>query len=286
MYAAIGRVLGLITTDKFSTNSQLSEPFAVRVQKLHTRDTPAQGEPHCPRYIPTGYYSPAMHALGTTPRAAAGAPRPPRAARRAAVSRRAAVAVAARRGGGMGRGGMPPMGPPGGGGGGGTSWDPENLLGAPREGLIQRRMMAKQMEKDREFAAAVTATKDDIRKQVLLRRSQRAPPDDPSELVEYFLNTDAEDMEFEVARCRWGVFLTAGRPRAASARCVHVGAGTVRRAGAGCMQAGGRGRRAGGARAAAGARNPNLETLNPPTPQPLNPSTPQPSLPIDPSNPQ
>lgn len=127
--------------------------------------------------------------------------------RSAAAPRRAAVRVEAR-GSFGGRGGMPMGGPPGMGGGGpgmgggGTSWDPENLLGAPREGLIQRRMMQKQMEKDREFAAAVTATKDDIRKQVLLRRSQRSPPDAHEELVEYFLNTDAEDMEFEVARCR------------------------------------------------------------------------------------
>lgn len=118
---------------------------------------------------------------------------------------RAALRVHAR-GGGYGRGSMGPMGGGGGGGGsgagGGTAWDPENLLGAPATGLIQRRMMQKQMEKDKEFATAVMATKDDIRKQVLLRRSQRSPPDEPSELVEYFLNTNAEDMEFEVARCR------------------------------------------------------------------------------------
>lgn len=102
--------------------------------------------------------------------------------------------------GGRGMGG----GMGGGQGAGGTSWDPENLLGAPKTGLIERRMMQKQMEKDKEFATAISATKDDIRKQVLLRRSQRSPPDDPTELAEYFLNTNAEDMEFEVARCRWG----------------------------------------------------------------------------------
>jgi hypothetical protein len=150
-----------------------------------------------------------MHAMGTAASAGAArrsaAPKPP--TRAAAAPRRASVRVLARRGGGPspfgGRGGMPGMGPPGGGGGAATAWDPENLLGAPKEGLIQRRMMAKQMEKDQEFAAAVSATKDDIRRQVLLRRSQRSPPDEPSELVEYFLNSDAEDMEYEVARCRW-----------------------------------------------------------------------------------
>lgn len=113
-------------------------------------------------------------------------------------------------GGGMpgmggGGGGMPGMGGGGGGAGAGgdTEWDPEKLLGPAGEfNHIQRNLMKKQMAKDQEFAAAVSATKDDIRKQVLLRRSQRSPPDEPSELVEYFLNSDAEDMEFEVARCR------------------------------------------------------------------------------------
>ncbi|KAI8476343.1 MAG: hypothetical protein J3K34DRAFT_401973 [Monoraphidium minutum] len=97
-------------------------------------------------------------------------------------------------------GGPPQMG--GGGGGGATEWDPDNVLGPAGQGHIQRNLMKKQIEKDSEFAAAVSATKDDIRRQVLLRRSQRSPPDDPAELVEYFLNSDAEDMEYEVARCR------------------------------------------------------------------------------------
>jgi hypothetical protein len=154
-------------------------------------------------------YAPGGAALGR--RAAGGtAPGPSAAARavRCAAPRRAASLHVLARGGGYGRstmgGGRGGMGAGmgGRGPGGGTAWDPENLLGAPREGLIQRRMMQKQMEKDQEFAAAVSATKDDIRKQVLLRRSQRSPPDAPEALVEYFLNTDSEDMEFEVARCR------------------------------------------------------------------------------------
>ncbi|GBF91992.1 hypothetical protein Rsub_04716 [Raphidocelis subcapitata] len=150
----------------------------------------------------SGVSTPARRCAGGGGAAAAAAPAPPLRARRAA---RAALRVHAR-GGGFGRG-APPMGGGGGpggggGGGGGTAWDPEGLLGAPREGLIERRMMQKQMEKDQEFAAAIMATKDDIRKQVLLRRSQRSPPDDPAELCEYFLSTNAEDMEFEVARCR------------------------------------------------------------------------------------
>ncbi|KXZ41137.1 hypothetical protein GPECTOR_740g899 [Gonium pectorale] len=45
-------------------------------------------------------------------------------------------------------------------------------------------------------------TKDDIRRQVLTRREARTPPDEAVQLIEFMLNTDAEDMEYEVARCR------------------------------------------------------------------------------------
>ena len=65
----------------------------------------------------------------------------------------------------------------------------------PKEGLIERRMMAKQMETDKKFAAAVTAAQDEDRKKLLLRRQSRNPPADHIELVEYFLNTQADDME-------------------------------------------------------------------------------------------
>ncbi|WIA44033.1 hypothetical protein OEZ86_010404 [Tetradesmus obliquus] len=85
-----------------------------------------------------------------------------------------------------------------------TSYDPDNLFAgsAPRQGLIERRLMAKQMETDKEFAKAVTMARDDDQKKIMLRRQSRQPPADHVELVEFFLNTQADDMEFEVARCR------------------------------------------------------------------------------------
>lgn len=78
-----------------------------------------------------------------------------------------------------------------------TSYDPENLFAgsAPRQGIIERRMMSKQMETDKEFAKAVAMARDDDQKKVMLRRQQRQPPTDHVELVEYFLNTQADDME-------------------------------------------------------------------------------------------
>jgi hypothetical protein len=78
-----------------------------------------------------------------------------------------------------------------------TSYDPENLFAgsAPRQGLIERRLMAKQMETDKEFAKAVAMARDDDQKKVMLRRQSRQVPTDHIELVEFFLNTQADDME-------------------------------------------------------------------------------------------
>ncbi|EFJ50247.1 hypothetical protein VOLCADRAFT_80381 [Volvox carteri f. nagariensis] len=84
-----------------------------------------------------------------------------------------------------------------------VNYDPEQLFKRPPEtGLISRRMTHKMMEQNKDFASQMQRAKDDIRRQVLTRREARNPPEDPMELVEYMLNTEAEDMEFEVARCR------------------------------------------------------------------------------------
>lgn len=60
--------------------------------------------------------------------------------------------------------------------------------------------MAKQMETDKDFAKAVSMARDEDQKQVMLRRQSRTPPTDHIELIEYFLNTQADDME--VGTCR------------------------------------------------------------------------------------
>lgn len=93
--------------------------------------------------------------------------------------------------------------------------DPENLFkGLPvAEGIIERRIMSKQMQTDKQFAALVTQAQDDDRKKLLLRRQSRTPPTDHIELVEFFLNTQADDMEVREgningARSLW----QAGKP--------------------------------------------------------------------------
>jgi len=72
-----------------------------------------------------------------------------------------------------------------------------------QKGIIERRLMEKQMGKDsKAFSAAMKVAEDEDRKATILRRESRGAADTPEELVEYFLNTAAEDMDFEVARNR------------------------------------------------------------------------------------
>lgn len=63
--------------------------------------------------------------------------------------------------------------------------------------------MQKQMQTDKEFAKAVSMAADEDKKKVLLRRQSRTPPTDNYGLIEYLLNTQAEDIE---VRCIFVVF--------------------------------------------------------------------------------
>ncbi len=53
--------------------------------------------------------------------------------------------------------------------------DPEDLFkGIPiKEGLIARRMMQKKAEQDKDFAKAMMAASDELRKEALMRRETR-----------------------------------------------------------------------------------------------------------------
>jgi hypothetical protein len=85
-----------------------------------------------------------------------------------------------------------------------TSQDPENLFKAipVAEGIIERRMMAKLTQTDQKFAAMVAMSQDEDRKKVLFRRESRTPPTDHIELIEFFLNTQADDMEVRQGYCQ------------------------------------------------------------------------------------
>lgn len=84
-----------------------------------------------------------------------------------------------------------------------TSWDPEGMFKAPPQtGIIDRKLMGDRVASDQEYktqvATFIQQQKDDRQK----RRDDRTPPTDPHDLVEYFLNMETEDMEYECARCR------------------------------------------------------------------------------------
>ncbi|GKU95482.1 hypothetical protein SLEP1_g8839 [Rubroshorea leprosula] len=81
-------------------------------------------------------------------------------------------------------------------------WDPEGLLGPPQTGHIARREFQRRLEKD---ADAREAFEQHVREEKERRRAlrqSRVIPDTPEELVEYFLNTEAQEIEFEIARLR------------------------------------------------------------------------------------
>lgn len=81
-------------------------------------------------------------------------------------------------------------------------WDPEGILGAPRPGHIARMEFKRRLEKDAEaredFERQVRDEKDRRRK----LRETREIPDTVEQLVEYFLDTEAQEVEFEIARLR------------------------------------------------------------------------------------
>ncbi|KVH95499.1 uncharacterized protein LOC112527175 [Cynara cardunculus var. scolymus] len=81
-------------------------------------------------------------------------------------------------------------------------WDPEGILGPPSTGHLARREFNRRLEKDadarEEFQRQVQEEKE--RRRAL--RDSRQPPSSPTELVEYFLDTEAQELELEIARTR------------------------------------------------------------------------------------
>ncbi|XP_057811384.1 uncharacterized protein LOC131025595 isoform X2 [Salvia miltiorrhiza] len=81
-------------------------------------------------------------------------------------------------------------------------WDPEGVLGAPKPGHIARLEFKRRLDKDSEareaFERQVREEKDRTRR----LRESRVIPDTVEELVEYFLDTEAQEIEFEISRLR------------------------------------------------------------------------------------
>ncbi|CAM8876799.1 unnamed protein product [Rhodiola kirilowii] len=81
-------------------------------------------------------------------------------------------------------------------------WDPEGVLGPPQGDHIARYEFKKRLQQDagarEDFERQVREEK--ARRQAL--RQARVVPDTAAELIEYFLDTEAQDIEFEIARLR------------------------------------------------------------------------------------
>ncbi|CAN6580850.1 unnamed protein product [Malus baccata var. baccata] len=81
-------------------------------------------------------------------------------------------------------------------------WDPEGVLGPPQTGHLARIEFKRRLEKDadarEEFERQVIEEKE--RRRTI--RESRVVPDTAEELIEYFLNTEAREIEFEISRLR------------------------------------------------------------------------------------
>ncbi|KAL5551093.1 hypothetical protein UlMin_001269 [Ulmus minor] len=83
-----------------------------------------------------------------------------------------------------------------------VAWDPEGILGPPQTGHLARREFKRRLEKDTEAREAFEQhVREEKQRRQTLRQS-RVAPDTPAELVEYLLDTEAQEIEFEIARLR------------------------------------------------------------------------------------
>ncbi|KAJ4953556.1 hypothetical protein NE237_030388 [Protea cynaroides] len=83
-------------------------------------------------------------------------------------------------------------------------WDPEGLFGSkqPQTGHLARIEFKRRLEKDAEAREAFeNHVREEQERRRILRQS-RELPETPAEMIEYFLDTEAQELEFEIARLR------------------------------------------------------------------------------------
>ncbi|KAI4372461.1 hypothetical protein MLD38_010688 [Melastoma candidum] len=81
-------------------------------------------------------------------------------------------------------------------------WDPEGLFGPPQTGHIARLEFRRRLEKDAEAREGFEQYVREEKERRKALRDSRGVPETPAELVEYFLDTEAQEIEFEIARMR------------------------------------------------------------------------------------
>ncbi|KAK9276448.1 hypothetical protein L1049_005981 [Liquidambar formosana] len=81
-------------------------------------------------------------------------------------------------------------------------WDPEGVLGPPQTGHIARREFQRRLERDADAREAFQRQIQEEKERRRAIRQSRRVPDTPAELIEYFLDTEAQEIEYEIARLR------------------------------------------------------------------------------------
>lgn len=80
--------------------------------------------------------------------------------------------------------------------------DPEGILGQPAGGHIERRTRQKTLQQSKEEQEANRKAQEEERQAIMQKREARVVPTSPVDLIEYFLDTESQEMEYEIARCR------------------------------------------------------------------------------------
>ncbi|CAL9029543.1 unnamed protein product [Prunus brigantina] len=81
-------------------------------------------------------------------------------------------------------------------------WDPEGVLGPPQTGHLARIEFKRRLERDADAREAFERQVIEEKERRRALRESRAAPDTAEELIEYFLNTEAREIEFEISRLR------------------------------------------------------------------------------------
>ncbi|KAD3641218.1 hypothetical protein R6Q59_003839 [Mikania micrantha] len=81
-------------------------------------------------------------------------------------------------------------------------WDPEGILGPPTTGHLARREFQRRLERDADAREHFQRQLQEENERRRALRESRSVPDTVEELVEYFLDTEAQELEFEIARMR------------------------------------------------------------------------------------
>eukprot|EP00268_Persea_americana_P024961 TRINITY_DN2433_c0_g2_i2.p1 TRINITY_DN2433_c0_g2~~TRINITY_DN2433_c0_g2_i2.p1 ORF type:complete len:236 (+),score=39.46 TRINITY_DN2433_c0_g2_i2:226-933(+) len=81
-------------------------------------------------------------------------------------------------------------------------WDPEGILGPPQTGHIARREFQRRLEKDVDAREAFARQVREEQERRRALRQSRVVPDTCAGLIEYFLDTEAQELEYEISRLR------------------------------------------------------------------------------------